>query len=67
MASLALSADGSTAVVGGPYDTSAGQYTGAVWAYVRTNGTSSHDMNGDGLSDVLWRDSGGDVVHESLV
>jgi hypothetical protein len=34
--SVALSADGNTAIVGGPHDNS---YTGAVWIYTRNGGT----------------------------
>jgi len=34
--SVALSADGSTAIVGGPYDNN---YTGAAWVFTRFNGT----------------------------
>jgi antibiotic biosynthesis monooxygenase (ABM) superfamily enzyme len=40
--SVALSADGNTAVVGGPYDDS---YTGAAWAYTRSGGVWTQQGN----------------------
>jgi hypothetical protein len=40
--SVALSADGSTAVVGGPHD---GSYTGAAWGYTRSGGVWTQQGN----------------------
>jgi hypothetical protein len=54
--SVALSADGNTAVLGGPADNS--NY-GAVWAFVRAVPTNTHDFNDNGTSDMAWRQSGG--------
>jgi len=42
--------DGSTAVVGAPYDNADCR---SVWVYVRTIPRSSHDINGDGKSDIM--------------
>ena len=56
--SVALSADGNTAIVGGQNDDSG---TGAAWAFVRYP-AATHDFNHDGYSDVLWRDTGGNVA-----
>ena len=55
----ALSADGNTALVSGPSDD---QLMGAAWVFVRSLPTNSHDFNGDGYSDILWRDTSGDVA-----
>jgi hypothetical protein len=54
--SVALSADGHTAIVGGNYDN--GQL-GAAWVFVQS---AAHDFNGDGKSDILWRDTSGNVA-----
>ena len=60
--SVALSADGSTAVVGGIHDDA----NGAAWVFVQppslADKTNTHDFNGDGISDILSRDTNtGDV------
>jgi len=55
-ASVALSGDGITAIIGGALDHEA---TGAAWAFVSK--IITHDFNGDGMSDILWRDIAGDV------
>jgi FG-GAP-like repeat len=58
--SVALSAGGATALVGGPGG------AGAAWAFVLlssvTEKTSTHDFNGDGYSDIAWRDTSGNVA-----
>jgi hypothetical protein len=36
--SVALSADGNTAIVGGPYDSGGGRTAGAAWVFTRTGG-----------------------------
>ncbi len=57
---VALSADGRTLMEGGAFDNSA---TGAAWVFLPASGiVDSHDFNGDGKSDILWRDTGGDVA-----
>jgi hypothetical protein len=53
--SVALSGDGSTAIVGGRFDNSD---AGAAWVFVSgaaTHRTATHDFNGDFRSDILWR------------
>jgi FG-GAP-like repeat len=55
--SVAVSDDSKTAVIGGPYDNSA---QGAMWAFVQS--PAAHDFNADGMSDILWRDSSGNVA-----
>jgi FG-GAP-like repeat len=59
--SVALSGDGNTAIVGGPGDNSS---TGAAWVFVQQPpmATNTHDYNGDGKSDILWRDTSGNVA-----
>ncbi|MEA2933953.1 MAG: hypothetical protein QOD74_599, partial [Variibacter sp.] len=54
-ASLALSADGSTAIVGGYVDSSS---IGAAWVWLRR---TPHDLSADGKSDIVWR-NGTDVA-----
>jgi hypothetical protein len=58
--SVALSASGATALVGGP------DSAGAAWAFVLlssvTEKTSTHDFNADGYSDIAWRDASGNVA-----
>src|SRR5262249_14207523 len=49
--SVALSADGKTAIVGGPGDNSS---AGAAWVFVLAP-PAAHDFNGDLRSDILWR------------
>ena len=65
--SVALSGNGSIAMVGGPRDQGE---TGAAWVFTLTASVSpvgisppsaTHDFNGDGKSDILWRDIAGDV------
>jgi FG-GAP-like repeat len=56
--SVALSVNGSTAIMGGPQDNSG---VGATWAFARYP-AATHDFNFDGYSDVLWRDTSGDVA-----
>jgi hypothetical protein len=53
---VALSADGSTAVVGGILDNAS---IGAAWVWLRH---VPHDLNGDGKSDIVWRNSDGTVA-----
>jgi hypothetical protein len=58
--SVALSADGKIAMVGGPYDYFG---TGAAWLFVaQPFPTATHDFNGDGFSDILWRDTSGQLA-----
>jgi hypothetical protein len=54
--SVALSADGMTAVVGGPGDSSG---LGAAWIFIAASvsANATHDFNGDGRSDLLWRNA----------
>ena len=54
--SVALSADGTTAIVGGPFDNA---NLGAAWVFARpgTSLTVTHDFNGDGKSDILFRNT----------
>jgi hypothetical protein len=56
---VALSGDGNTIIAGGPVDNS---NVGAAWLFNRTVPTNTHDFNDDGMSDVLWRDTSGDVA-----
>jgi hypothetical protein len=59
--STALSCN--TLVTGGPSDRSFG---GATWVFAASTSnaprTVTHDFGGDCLSDIVWRDSGGNVV-----
>ena len=57
--SVALSADGNTFVMGGPQDNSP---TGAAWVFDRGTAIAlyTHDFNGDGKSDIAWRNTDGD-------
>jgi hypothetical protein len=62
--SVALSADGNTALVGGFSDNG---YIGASWVFARSTNavpfrTNTHDYDGDGCSDIVWRDSVGDLA-----
>ena len=52
--SVALSADGNTAIVGGPLDNSS---AGAAWAFVAPTPAATHDFNADCRSDILWRNA----------
>ena len=58
--SVALSGDGTTALSGGVHDNS---NAGAAWVFVAPNFNppATHDFNGDGMSDILFRDTAGDV------
>lgn len=56
--SVALSADGSTALVGGANDNTA---RGAAWPY-QARSNAAHDFNNDGYSDIAWRDTSGNLV-----
>src|SRR5262249_37244119 len=47
-ASVSLSGDGRTAIVGGPHDNN---LLGAAWVFVH-NKANTHDFNGDGKSDI---------------
>jgi hypothetical protein len=58
-ASVALSADGYTAIAGDPQNSSG---AGAAWVFQRSNAAATHDFNGDGYSDVLWRDTSGNMA-----
>jgi hypothetical protein len=64
---VALSRDGHTIAVGGPYDNyngSSGGYVGAAWVFVTPGAitAATHDFNGDGYSDMLWRDTSGNMA-----
>ena len=58
--SVALSAAGTIAIVGGPADNAG---SGAAWVFAAPNfnPSATHDFNGDGFSDVLWLDTTHDV------
>ena len=61
--SVAVAADGNTAIVGGSGDNNG---IGAAWVFVQPALTvvdlaATHDFNGDSKSDILWRDTGGNV------
>ena len=57
---VALSADGRTLIEGGQFDSSR---TGAAWILIPSGiQAASHDFNGDGRSDLLWRDSNSGLV-----
>jgi hypothetical protein len=56
--SVALSSNGRAAMVGGGND---GSGRGAVWAFSESTAATSHDFNGDGTSDILWRDTNGNI------
>ena len=60
--SVALSGDGNTAVVGGIADNS---FAGAAWVFfqpAKSNKSDTHDFNGDGMSDIAWRDTTADAT-----
>ena len=57
--SVALSRNGKTLAEGGPADNG---YVGAVWIFTTAAIADSHDFNGDGTSDILWRDTAGDTT-----
>jgi hypothetical protein len=54
--SVTLSSDGNTTIVGGRNDNSG---VGAAWVFGRHNPAATHDFNGDGTSDLLWRNTSG--------
>ncbi len=56
--SVALSADGKTAILGGPGDNGD---IGAAWIFFDAP-RIAHDFNGDGKSDILWRDTSGNLA-----
>jgi hypothetical protein len=59
---VALSADAKTLVISGRGDNS---NRGATWVFAVPGAglaTATHDFNGDGRSDILWRDGGGSVA-----
>jgi hypothetical protein len=53
---VAMSGDRRTALVGGIGDVAS---VGATWAYALVG---PHDLNADGMSDVVWRNAEGDVA-----
>jgi hypothetical protein len=57
--SVALSADGRTAIVGAP-----GLVNGGAFVFIAPSrwATDTHDFNGDGRSDILWHDTSGNVA-----
>jgi hypothetical protein len=58
--SVAISPDGIIALVGGYADNA---NVGATWVYVSSsNNTATHDFNGDGKSDILWRNTNSDLA-----
>jgi hypothetical protein len=60
--SVALSADGKTAILGGNADNNG---IGAAWVFAQPGATSltvTHDFNGDGKSDILFRNSSSGAV-----
>ena len=59
--SVALSADGKTLLEGAPQDNS-GTGASVVFAQPTLLGPNTHDFNGDGKSDIAWRDTVGDLA-----
>jgi hypothetical protein len=59
--SVALSADGNTAAIGGPNDNLS---LGATWIFTapRKLKPNTHDFNGDHKSDIAWRDIRGNTA-----
>jgi uncharacterized protein (DUF2141 family) len=55
--SVAVSADGNTMLEGGD---SFNNGAGAAWVFSRS--VNTHDFNDDGFSDILWRDTSGNVA-----
>jgi hypothetical protein len=57
--SVALSADGRTAIVGAP-----GLVNGGAFLFIGPSrrATDTHDFNGDGKSDIAWRDTSGNLA-----
>ena len=56
---VALSSDGTTLIAGGAFDNTG---TGAAWVFIPSGKSVAHDFNGDGKSDILWRDSNSGLV-----
>jgi hypothetical protein len=56
--SVGVSADGSTVIIGGDVDN---QDVGAAWIFFR-DPAASHDFNGNGISDIAWRDTSGNAA-----
>jgi hypothetical protein len=56
--SAAISADGKTIIEGGPGDK---EGIGAAWIFARSI-AATHDFNGDGFSDIAWRDNANDIA-----
>jgi hypothetical protein len=58
---IALSADGNTLLEGGPADN---RGAGASWVFVQPTAqrSNSHDFNGDGYSNIAWRDPSGNTA-----
>ncbi len=64
-ASVALSADGTTAIFGAPTAETGPFVTpgpGGAWIFTHRFATATHDFNGDGKSDILWQNSNGAVA-----
>ena len=64
--SVALAADGATAIIGGGNDNGG---IGAAWVFASGSAfgcarvaIATHDFNCDGMSDILWRDTVGNVA-----
>jgi hypothetical protein len=64
--SVALSEHGNTAIIGGPLDDPnyVSGVTGRAWVFFQPTlqPTNTHDFNGDGKSDIAWRDNVGDLA-----
>jgi hypothetical protein len=56
--STALSADGRTAILGGSFDNS---QAGAAWVFLQL-ANATHDFDGNGKSDIAWRQSNSNVA-----
>jgi FG-GAP-like repeat/FG-GAP repeat len=55
--SVALSSSGNTALIGGRLDN---KEVGATWVFIPP--VNTHDFNGDTVSDIVWRDTSGDIA-----
>jgi hypothetical protein len=60
--SIALSADGKTAMVGGPSDNASGAAWLDVQLSVKLDAADTHDFDNDAQGDIAWRHSGGTVA-----
>jgi hypothetical protein len=58
---VGVSNDGNTVIIGGPLD-SASSSVGGAWFFAKVNPTNTHDVNGDGVSDITWRYTGGNLA-----